>query len=97
MAGFSAASGANGAATQVAHAIGAGHKKPMHLALWARYAMLNEPDWRGEAMVHALVRGLEPGDEGARGPFLAWLLERGANVLNQVPTPMRGAAAPCAA
>ena len=84
MAGFATADGAKDATTQVAHVLGSGHKKPTNLELWVRYALLNEPDWRGEAMVHALLRGLEAGEESARGAFLAWLLERGANVLDQV-------------
>ena len=74
MAGFATADGAKDATTQVAHVLGSGHKKPMNLELWARYALLNEPDWRGEAMVHALLRGLEAGEESARGAFLAWAL-----------------------
>jgi len=52
-------------------------------------------------MVHALMRGLSASDAGVRGPFLAWLLERGARPLDgAVAAPqlrrMMGKAAPSA-
>ena len=70
MAGLAAVTRQDLAATVAATTAAA----PTQLDLWARYALLNQVDWRGEGPVHALVRGLEPGDEVSRGGFLAWLL-----------------------
>ena len=33
-------------------------------------------------MTHALIRGFEAGDEAGRGPFLAWLHDQGARLLD---------------
>ena len=73
---------------------------PTTLELWTRHVLLNDPDWRGETMVHALVRGLTPSDVGRRGPFAAWLLEQGGPLLDeaiappQLPRMLGSAAAP---
>ena len=89
LAGLDAATRGRGAAAQQASlaqlvAGGEAAGRPTQFELWEQYALLNQVDWRGEGMVHALVRGLEPGDAAGQGRvvFLAWLLERGANLLD---------------
>ena len=44
--------------------------RPTQLELWEQYALLNHPDWRGETMLHMLVRGLEAGDAAGQGRVL---------------------------
>ena len=41
-----------------------------------RYGVLNELDYRGEGMAHALVRGVDAGDAASRSAFVAWLCDR---------------------
>ena len=90
LAGLDEATKGRGAAAQqasLAQLVAGGEAavgRPTQFELWEQYALLNQVDWRGEGMVHALVRGLEPGDAAGQGRviFLAWLLERGANLLD---------------
>ena len=87
MAGLGVAVQSNGeaAAATLTHLVANGKastRKPTQVELWARYALLNDTDWRGEGMLHALVRGLEPGDEAKRGQFLSWLIESGVSLID---------------
>ena len=79
-----ATSSSNARATfkRVASLIVGEDRAASQLDLWERYTLVNTLDWRGEGMVHALVRGLEPGDESSRSRFLAMLLDQGAELLD---------------
>ena len=49
--------------------------------LWKRYALLNKPDKRGEGLLSAAIRGVEPGDEVERCRLIAYLLDAGAECM----------------
>ena len=80
-----AGSGTGGAHHELlTRAVAGGKAAPTQLELWARHVALNEQDWRGETMLHAAIRGLEPGDESRRSALVSWLLEQGGTLLDGV-------------
>ncbi|EOD32243.1 hypothetical protein EMIHUDRAFT_449578 [Emiliania huxleyi CCMP1516] len=51
--------------------------------LWERWAVINHRDSRGETMLHAALRGIEPGEADERQRLVAWLVDCGATLLPQ--------------
>lgn len=49
--------------------------------LWARWALVNSTDARGEGLLASAVRGVEQGEETERCRLIAWLLDAGAECL----------------
>lgn len=67
----------------LASAVAGREAAPGQLDLWERWALVNHRDGRGETMLHAAVRGTEPGEDDGRMRLMAWLVDCGALVLTQ--------------
>ena len=78
----------------LANALTGGADAPRQLDLWARWALVNTTDARGEGLLAMALRGVETGDENDRGRLVAWLLDAGAEVM---PFVSGGHASPSAA
>ena len=51
------------------------------LDLWRRWSLVNLPDERGEGLLAAALRGVEPGDHVERSRLVAYLLDAGGECL----------------
>jgi hypothetical protein len=67
----------------LASAVAGREAAPGQLDLWERWALVNHRDGRGETMLHAAVRGTEPGENDGRTRLMAWLVDCGALLLPQ--------------